>query len=182
MRGIFRTTISLPLAGLMTISLAFLMAYLIQVDGEPGPEITQVDFDLFPSVEVIEPPDRPTPEMIETIAPPPPVRLAVAHQTPISEGLAPIVYEPPVIEPTGLTAMNRHVVDRPEQPSVRIEPIYPPRALERDMEGSCSVTFDLNTRGRPFNVRAANCTNSLFARASVRSVQGWRYAPRIVGG
>jgi protein TonB len=182
MRGIFRTSISLPLAGLMTISLAFLMAYLIQVDAEPGPVIAEVDFDLFPTVEVIDVPDRPTPDLIDTIAPPPTVRLPVPHQTPNTEGIEPIVYEPPAIEPVRLTGMNNRVTDRPEQPIVRIEPIYPPRALERGLEGSCSVTFDLNTSGRPFNVRATGCTSSLFSRASVRSVQGWRYEPRIVGG
>jgi periplasmic protein TonB len=182
MRGIFRTTISLPLAGLMTISLAFLMAYLIQVDAEPGPAITEVDFDLFPSVDVIDVPDRPTPDLIDTIAPPPPVRLVVDHQAPNLDGLDPIGIVPPDIQPGGLTAMNTNVLDRPEQVVVRIEPVYPPRALERGLEGNCSVAFDLNAAGHPYNVRATHCTNPVFSRASVRSVQGWRYEPRVVDG
>ena len=58
---------------------------------------------------------------------------------------------------------------------------YPTRALERGIEGSCDVSFDVDTRGRPYNV-SADCTNSVFKREAERSVGKAEFSPKIQNG
>ena len=55
----------------------------------------------------------------------------------------------------------------------------PPRA---EKSGHCKVRFDVSPEGAPFNVQATYCTQSLFERASIKSVQKWKYNPKIVDG
>jgi len=55
----------------------------------------------------------------------------------------------------------------------------PPRA---EKSGHCTVRFDVSPEGSPFNVTAPYCTQSLFKRASVKSVEKWKYNPKIVDG
>ena len=71
------------------------------------------------------------------------------------------------------------VSDRDAQPLVRIPPIMPPRA---ETSGHCKVQFDVSPEGQPFNVLATYCTKSLFKRSSIKSVQKWKYNPKIVDG
>lgn len=185
MQRLLRTTMSLPLAGLITMSLAGLMAYLISVEGEPGPAITEIEYELFPRVAVI---DLPPPDDIEPVdavdPPPPPPAIDVETASRPDDDLAVIVgnipdYRDPVID-NGPTSI--HVENRLETPVVRIPPVYPAREAERGVEGLCTVHFDLNTNGQPFNVRAGQCDSSGFARASVDAVRRWRYEPRIMEG
>jgi protein TonB len=42
------------------------------------------------------------------------------------------------------------------------------------------VRFDVSAEGAPFNVQATYCTQSLFERATVKSVQRWKFNPKIV--
>ena len=60
-------------------------------------------------------------------------------------------------------------------------PTYPSRAAERGIEGSCEVRFDVDTRGRPYNVQAT-CTDSIFKREAERAVGRVEFAPKIVRG
>ena len=71
------------------------------------------------------------------------------------------------------------VSDREVQPLVRIAPIMPPRA---EKSGHCRVRFDVSAEGTPYNVQATYCTQSLFERATIKSVQKWKYNPKMVGG
>ncbi|HID36054.1 MAG TPA: energy transducer TonB [Ghiorsea sp.] len=71
------------------------------------------------------------------------------------------------------------VSDRDAQPLVRIPPIMPPRA---EKSGHCKVQFDVSPAGVPFNVVATYCSSSVFKRSSIKSVQKWKYNPKIVDG
>ena len=71
------------------------------------------------------------------------------------------------------------VSDRDAQPLVRIPPIMPPRA---ELSGHCKVRFDVSPEGAPFNVEATYCTQRLFKRAATKSVQKWKYNPKIIDG
>jgi len=62
---------------------------------------------------------------------------------------------------------------------VRIPPIMPPRA---EKSGHCKVRFDVSPEGQPFNVVTTFCTQSVFKRPSTKSVQKWKYNPKIVDG
>ena len=71
------------------------------------------------------------------------------------------------------------VSDREVQPLVRISPIMPPRA---EKSGHCRVRFNVSAEGTPFDVQTTFCTQSLFERATIKSVQRWKFNPKIVNG
>ncbi len=73
------------------------------------------------------------------------------------------------------------ISDRDAQPIRPPVPTYPSRAAERGTEGSCDVRFDVDTRGRPYNVEA-NCTDSVFKREAERAVSKVEFAPKIIRG
>lgn len=73
------------------------------------------------------------------------------------------------------------ISDRDAQPVRPPTPSYPSRAAERGIEGSCEVRFDVDTRGRPYNVQAT-CTNSMFKREAERAVGKVEFAPKIIRG
>lgn len=60
-------------------------------------------------------------------------------------------------------------------------PTIPRAALARGISGSCDVRFDVDTRGRPYNVRAA-CSDDVFRAEAERAVGRAEFLPRIVDG
>lgn len=185
MHRIFRFSFSLPFAALVTASLAFLMAYMISVEGEPGPEIAELNFDLFPQVDVIDPTPPVELRPVDTIAPPPPppVIETQASLSPDSD-LTVMAGTIPQIEVEGIGGgpASFNIVDTDVQPVVRIPPSYPPREAERGIEGICFLQFDVTTAGSPVNIQVLQCDSPGFARESVRAVERWRYNPRIRDG
>lgn len=73
------------------------------------------------------------------------------------------------------------VSDRDAQPIRPPTPSYPQRAQERGLSGSCDVRFDVDTRGKPYNV-SATCSDSMFKSEAERSVSRVEFAPKIVRG
>lgn len=73
------------------------------------------------------------------------------------------------------------VSDRDAQPIRPPTPSYPQRAQERGLSGSCDVRFDVDTRGKPYNVQAT-CTDSVFKSEAERAVSKVEFAPKIVRG
>lgn len=73
------------------------------------------------------------------------------------------------------------ISDRDAQPIRAPQPSYPQRAAERGKEGTCDVRFDVDTRGRPYNV-VATCTDNVFKREAERSVSKVEFAPKIIRG
>lgn len=73
------------------------------------------------------------------------------------------------------------ISDRDAQPIRPPLVTYPSRAAERGIEGECQVRFDVDVRGRPYNVEA-DCSDSVFRREAVRAVSRVEFAPKIVRG
>ena len=73
--------------------------------------------------------------------------------------------------------------DRELTPVVRVAPIYPPRALEKGIEGWVIVQFTVTESG---SVRDASVIDSepkrIFNRAALRAIKKWKYKPKIVNG
>ncbi|MDX1293094.1 MAG: TonB family protein [Hyphomonas sp.] len=115
--------------------------------------------------------------------PPPPKVSATKSQinlpTPRIEGAAPT--------DLNLGRMNSLAIDpvaisdRDAQPIRPPTPSYPQRAAERGTEGSCDVRFDVDTRGRPYNI-SATCTDNVFKREAERAVSKVEFAPKIIRG
>ena len=70
--------------------------------------------------------------------------------------------------------------DRDAQPLVRIPPQYPERCMARAAETETVVVrFDVTPEGTTTNIEAIDSSNSCLNRAAIRSVQRWKYQPKI---
>ena len=69
-------------------------------------------------------------------------------------------------------------------PLVKIQPIYPRRALERGISGYVIVEFTVTKQGTVKDVRVVESdpASNIFHRAAVQAAQKFKYKPRIVDG
>lgn len=73
--------------------------------------------------------------------------------------------------------------DRDEMPLVRVEPVYPERALSRGVEGWVLVEFTITAAGTTTDVRSVEAHPSgVFDAAATKAVQSWKYNPKVEGG
>lgn len=71
--------------------------------------------------------------------------------------------------------------DRDAQPLVRIPPQYPERCQARaGARETVFVEFDVTPDGTTTNIKVIDSTNSCFNREASRSVERWKYQPKIV--
>lgn len=71
---------------------------------------------------------------------------------------------------------------RQYQPLSKEAPDYPERALDKNIEGDCSVEYTVNTQGRVENPKVLDGCHPLFMRPSLAAANTFRYQPRIVDG
>ncbi|TFY93832.1 energy transducer TonB [Pseudomonas nabeulensis] len=71
---------------------------------------------------------------------------------------------------------------RQYQPLSKEAPDYPERALDKNIEGDCSVEYTVNTQGRVENPKVLEGCHPLFMRPSLAAANTFRYQPRIVDG
>ena len=68
-------------------------------------------------------------------------------------------------------------------PVVRVEPKYPVKAAQQNVEGSVLLQFDITADGSTDNIKIVKAVpEQLFDQAAMSALQKWRYKPRIVGG
>ena len=67
-------------------------------------------------------------------------------------------------------------------PIVRVAPVYPTRALSRELEGFVDMSFTVTTAGTVKDPIVLQSTSSLFERAATRAVLKFKYKPRVVDG
>jgi protein TonB len=182
-----RLVIGLVMATAVTLSLFWLMQYLIETADRSLNEDaagTLMDFVRVKRNEEIErrqlkPKKPPPPES----APPQPPTPQLENLNPNAEKIA--ISAVPVetdIEMTGGFSLG--VGEGDYLPIVKVAPIYPNRALTRGVEGYCVVQYTvtrLGTTKDPFVV-PDQCTSTLFHRASVNAALKFKYKPRIMDG
>lgn len=61
-------------------------------------------------------------------------------------------------------------------------PAYPRRALNRGVQGECTVSYTVNTQGRVESPKALSDCHAFFIKPSLRATKSFRYTPRIVNG
>lgn len=183
MKSALRWLFGIPLAALVTVGLFVLMTVLISAEFEPQDKLETASFDINPKVEDIKVIERETKvdKVQKVVPPPPPPMIERAQADKPTEAIASLEGAIPEFETPKIdrSSFKIAVSDRDAQPLVRIPPIMPTRA---EKSGHCTVRFDVSPEGAPFNVDATYCTQSLFQRASVKSVQKWKYNPKIVDG
>lgn len=65
---------------------------------------------------------------------------------------------------------------------IRVNPVYPARALAMGLEGHVVVRFDVDTRGLVMNVTVIESSHSVFEKEAVRAAERFRYKARVVDG
>ncbi|NWG92916.1 MAG: TonB family protein [Parvularculaceae bacterium] len=178
MGSLFRLIIGVPGAIIVTALLFLAMAYMVRQQAELEEErealninITQQlqDSDLSRAKEF----KRPT---LDTPPPPPPAVTDPSNR-PALDGVRAAVPE----LNTNLSIGTGFNPDRDAQPLVRIPPQYPERCMGRAKpKESVVVEFDVTPEGTTTNIRAIDTTNSCLNAAATRSVERWKYQPKIV--
>lgn len=72
--------------------------------------------------------------------------------------------------------------DGPLVAMVRVAPIYPARALAREIEGYVIVRFDVTVMGLVTNVDVVESSNHIFDKAAIKAAEKFKFKPRIVDG
>jgi protein TonB len=66
---------------------------------------------------------------------------------------------------------------------VRVEPVYPNRALSRGIEGFVDLAFDITGAGGTTNIRVIDADpEGVFERAAMRALQKWKYKVPLEDG
>jgi protein TonB len=183
MNGITRWIVGTAVAAFVTFALFVMMMVLIKGDFVPQDKPDQVSFEINPKVDDIKLVARETviAKVRKVVTPPPPPQIERQQASQPTVAVASLEGAIPEFEAPKLdrASFKIAVSDRDAQPLVRIPPIMPPRA---EKSGHCKVKFDVSPEGAPFNVTTTYCSSSVFKSASVRSVQKWKYNPKILDG
>jgi protein TonB len=67
-------------------------------------------------------------------------------------------------------------------PIAKQAPTYPQRALDKGLEGQCTVRYQVNEQGRVENPEAEPDCHPLFVRPSLNAAKSFRYQPRVIDG
>jgi periplasmic protein TonB len=67
-------------------------------------------------------------------------------------------------------------------PIAKEAPDYPQKALDRGIEGECTVTYTVTASGRVENPEIAGNCHPLFVRPSIAAAKSFRYQPKVVNG
>jgi len=71
---------------------------------------------------------------------------------------------------------------RQYQPISKEAPEYPQKALDKGIEGDCTVTYTVTPQGRVENPQVLGECHPLLVRPSLAAARTFRYQPRIVDG
>lgn len=61
-------------------------------------------------------------------------------------------------------------------------PAYPARALNKGVQGACTVRYTVNTEGRVENSEALSDCHPFFIKPSLEATKSFQYTPRVVNG
>ena len=174
-------------AALITASLFLGMRAMIQVNDFTPPEVKTVILDPFMVPPETEEPKvnwvKPIPP--STVTPPPPMETIKIDKASVEleggyTGVAPAVYEEPSVASVKPVSLA-FTIDKTARPLTPPTPVYPVRAAEKGIEGSCDVSMDVSVTGKPYNV-VATCTNSVFKASAERAVRKVLFSPRVKDG
>jgi len=183
MGSFIRWLMGIPAAALVVFGLFILMISLISSEFKPEEKSENATFELNPTVEDIETLERETViDRVERVnTPPPPPQIERAQAEKPQERIASLEGSVPDFEAPKIDRSDFKIAvsDRDAQPLVRIPPVMPPNA---EKSGHCTVSFDVSPDGQPFNVNATYCSSKVFRRATTKSVERWKYQPKIQDG
>ena len=164
------------------ITLLYLMQWLIHSDGPELSEPPVGTISEFVRVIAERPPEIRTPEPERPPAPePPPEEGPQLEFTPdLSHGITSDFQAP---DPGRQAVQPPSRADGDLMAIVRVQPVYPRRAVERAIEGYVIVEFTVNTFGLvedPVVVEAS--PPGIFDQSALQAASRFKYQPRVVSG
>jgi protein TonB len=183
LQAVIRIAAGLFVAFFVTAGLFLMMRALVGPPTdviEEQAEATKIDIGRQQRDEIVRP-DRAQPERPERAEPPPPPPSTrdIADKANV-EGVSGALpdFNSKMNEGSGLLPDDFNI-----QPEIRVPPEYPQRPAQRGIEGYVILEFDITPQGEPFNIRVVEEEpQGYFARAAVRAVTRWKYAPKTVNG
>jgi protein TonB len=178
-----RFALSAPVAACLTLVLTASMIAMISQEFQAQDVLDTAEFTINPEVEDLPPPDVRTiiePYKIVEVPPPPPTTKTVDADLPKTP-----IYTLPgdanVFKPTTLKIPGPVIVmaDSNPQPIFRVPPTMPTRA---QYSGHCDMRFSVGPDGQPFGIESTFCTERHFERPTIKSIEKWKYRPRIRDG
>jgi protein TonB len=180
-----RRLLSFALALMVALSLAWFMYFLThsaQLRLDASGKVQMLDFVRVNREEAIQRKDRrpERPEVNEVPDAPP-----AADQN-AATGAA-LTVSAPSVSPGDLNlgrGLGIGTGDGEYLPIVKVAPIYPRRALERGITGTCLVEYTVTTSGtvRDVSVVPGECEQSVFERPSIDAAYRFKYKPRVIDG
>jgi len=179
MGSLIRFLVGIPVAVVVTVALFLIMGALIQgpIKLEEDKESLNLnitaqlqDTDISQANKEFK---RPT---LDTPPPPPPATVDPSNR-PSLDG---VQAEIPTID-ANVNIGTGFNPDRDAQPLVRIPPQFPDRCQSRaSSRETVFLEYDVTPDGTTTNIRVVDSTNSCFNRAASRSVERWKFQPKIV--
>lgn len=176
--------IAIPIVYLLFILMNQLIS-VKEVNLESGPQRVLTAITPQKQDSEVRTRQRSKPKRIDSAQkPPPPPKVSATKSninlpTPKIEGAAPTDLNLGRMQSLAIDPVA--ISDRDAQPIRPPMPTYPQRAQERGTEGSCEVRFNVDTRGRPYDI-VATCTDAVFVREAERAVSKVEFAPKIIRG
>jgi len=165
----------------VTLALLYVMNLLIGI--QPGALVEVADPWEVTWVRLPPPEDPPVPTQPKRIDKPvelPPAPI-MANNNPELTGIA-VPRALPTAPREGYTTIPGLVPDGPVVTMVRVQPVYPPPAAQRELSGFTVVQFDVLTDGTVTNIAVVESSNRIFERNSIRAAQKMRFKPKVVDG
>jgi protein TonB len=178
MGSLARLIVGIPGAAVVTALLFLAMAYLIRQQAQLDEDAKEVNINITAQLhdsQVLGNREikRPT---LDTPPPPPPAVNDPSNRPKVEGGGVAI----PKLD-GNLKIGTGFNPDRDAQPLVRIPPQYPERCMERAKDREqVFVEFDVTPDGTTTNIRVIDSTNTCLNGAAIKSVERWKYQPKIV--
>lgn len=180
--SIARIVSSLAPAALVTLGLLLLMHFLILRNmTEPEdtkefkiPEIVMPEREITTEYDTRKPdkpeePEQPPPELPEPEFESPDVSSEISFAPNIDKGIQ-------------IASIGGFTADGDYLPIVKVAPKYPARAANRGLEGYCTVEYTVTKSGETRDVQVVDCPDTIFASASVKAAQKFKYKPKVIDG
>lgn len=177
-----RISFSMVAAIVLTLALLILMQQLIASKFSPPKAILPAKIE-----PVILPKSKPLVEIRKKPEPPEPITKKPLIDTPVEPAIndnpGPTFSEPAIKVTTpgsngSLSFDNSSLIKQ-----VAVAPIYPRRAIQKEIEGFVDIQFVVTPAGSTTDIRIVQSQpQGVFDRAAIAAVKKWKYLPRVTTG
>jgi protein TonB len=181
---IIRVPIALLVGALFSLSLFWLLYKLISapIDATQMREATRIEFTRMRKDTDVKSKRE---EKVERERPPPAPEVPKMQFSAGSVDTGAVASLTPTVDAKGaMSGLNISAgSDRDTIPLVRVPPDYPPRALNRGIEGWVLVEFTITGAGAVKDAKVVDAKPAnIFNEAALKSIARWRYNPKIENG